>query len=211
MNILVIGCSTVGVEIAMLLNRAGHDVSVVDSDRLRFNDLGADFNGIITVGNPIDQETLQNAGIKGCDAVVVSTDSDNINIMAAQIAKKVFNVPKVVVSVINPLRENVFCQFDLSTVCPTRMTADAFVSALLNDFADERITVGTCTVGIRLREIDPSKGTDLQSIIASLSLQTDETLIGIQRPTGNVLPVSRLEAEYEYEKGDKALLTRIID
>lgn len=211
MNILVIGCGTVGVEIALLLSRAGHDVSVVDNDKSNFNNLGHDFSGIVTEGMPIDQDVLRNAGIEGCDAVIVATDNDNINIMTAQIAKDIFKVQKVVARVSDPARETVFSRFGLSTVCPTRMTADAIISTLFADSADERITVGACTVGLRLREIDPSNGTDIKSIIKGLSLQVDEILMGIQQSTGSVIPMSRLDKDYVYQTGDKALLTRIID
>lgn len=211
MNILVIGCGTVGVEIAQLLSRAGHDVSVVDNDKANFNALGQDFDGIVTEGMPIDQDVLRNAGIEGCDAVIVATSNDNINIMAAQIARDIFKVPKVVARVSDPARETVFSRFGLSTVCPTRMTSDAIISTLFSDSADETITVGTCTVGLRLRDIDPSKGTDLKSIINGLSLQIDETMLGIQKSTGSVIPMSRLSKDYAYQTGDKALLTRIID
>ena len=58
MNILVIGCGRVGAALAITLDRKGHDVSVIDRNQERFDELSSQFGGFTTTGVPIDQDVL---------------------------------------------------------------------------------------------------------------------------------------------------------
>ena len=71
MNILVIGCGRVGTHLARELSENGHDVSVVDADPERLEQLGDDFQGMAIAGVAMDLEILKEAGIEGCDAMAV--------------------------------------------------------------------------------------------------------------------------------------------
>ena len=90
MNILIIGCGRVGSELAELLDKRGHDVSVIDRRPENFDRLPGDFSGV-----PIDQNVLRKAGIESCDAVCAVAQDDDLNIMAAQMAKEIFGVQRV--------------------------------------------------------------------------------------------------------------------
>ena len=90
MNILIIGCGRVGSELAELLDKRGHDVSVIDRRPENFDRLPGDFSGFTTTGVPIDQNVLRKAGIESCDAVCAVAQDDDLNIMAAQMAKEIF-------------------------------------------------------------------------------------------------------------------------
>jgi trk system potassium uptake protein TrkA len=50
---------------------------------------------------------------------VAVTNGDNRNIMAAQVARLIFNVPDVVVRIYDPVREDTYRRLGLTTVCPT--------------------------------------------------------------------------------------------
>ncbi len=52
----------------------------------------------------MDLSVLRSAGIEDADAVVVATDGDNTNIVVAQIAHRQFEVPLVVVRLLDPHR-----------------------------------------------------------------------------------------------------------
>ena len=58
------------------------------------------------------------------------TRQDNLNLMVAQVAKKVFNVPKVVARLFDPQRESIYRQFGIETICPTNVIADDFLDTL---------------------------------------------------------------------------------
>ena len=96
MYIIIIGCGRVGSQLARLLAEARHNVVVVDKDAGSFKRLGADFNGVTIAGNGFDVDLLKEAGIEQADAFCALTDSDNVNIMSGQVARKIFHLPKVI-------------------------------------------------------------------------------------------------------------------
>ena len=104
---------------AMGLSRAGHQVTVVDSNRRAFDRLGSDFKGDMVLGNGIDEDVLRKAGIEKADGFASLTNGDNRNIMAAQIAREIFKVPRVITRIYDPMREDVFRELGLKTVSPT--------------------------------------------------------------------------------------------
>jgi trk system potassium uptake protein TrkA len=127
------GCGRVGAELAVMLEQEGHEVTVLDSDPAAFGPLGylpEEFRGIRMVGNGIDQDALRRAGIEQADAFVSATRGDNRNVMACQIAKHVFNVPRVVSRVFDPIREEMYRSLGLRTINPTRIQARLLKEAL---------------------------------------------------------------------------------
>ena len=132
MHIIVIGCGKVGSKLANVLSREGHDVVVVERETEQFRELDRNFSGVTITGVPIDQDILKHAGIETADALAAVTPDDNVNIMVCQIAKELFNVPKVIARIYNPAREHVFHEFGLETICPTNMTVEAIHKKILN-------------------------------------------------------------------------------
>lgn len=156
MNILVIGCGTVGSALASKLSEAGHDVSVVDSDPTNFLQLSPGFRGMTYEGLEYDQEVLLKAGIKACDVAAVVTHDDNLNIMAAQIAGRVFGVNKVLTRIYDPERESVYSEMGLRTICPTKLTVDAVYSAAVEaDTVRKTLNFGLSTVSFEIRGAGP--------------------------------------------------------
>ena len=123
MNVVIMGCGRVGAELATLLEEAGHKVTILDRDTYSFHRLPSSFNGTPLVGDGTDEESLKKAGIEEADAFVAVTQGDNRNVMAAQIAKEVFNVPKVVCRIYDPLREELYHTLGLDTISPTKVGA----------------------------------------------------------------------------------------
>lgn len=119
MKILIVGCGRVGAMVATALSKAGHRVTVIDSRRQAFDRLGSDFNGEMVLGNGIDEDVLRRAGIEDADGFASLTNGDNRNIMAAQIAREIFKVPRVITRIYDPIRESVFRELGLETVSPT--------------------------------------------------------------------------------------------
>lgn len=133
MHIIIIGCGKVGAKFAQVLAEEGHDVVIVDNDSNSFKSLGSGFNGITVTGVPIDQDVLKKAGIESCDAIAAVTPDDNVNIMACQVAKEIFKVPRVIARIYNPSREHVFHEFGLDTICPTNITVEAIRSIVIGE------------------------------------------------------------------------------
>jgi len=123
MKVVIMGCGRVGAQLAGLLESDGHSVTILDTDTYSFRRLPPNFKGTALVGNGLDQEVLKRAGIETADAFVVVTQGDNRNVMAAQIAKHVFNVPKVVCRIYDPLRQELYSTLGLETLSPTTIFA----------------------------------------------------------------------------------------
>jgi len=140
MFVLIVGCGRVGSAIAKRMIRQGHEVSVLDETQeahaLLEHDMDQtweDAGGRFTVGTALEIEALTEAGIEEADVVVCSTNGDNTNIVVAQLAKKRFQVPKVVVRVLDPYRSDWYQQQGLYTICPTQLAIDMLSEAVIGD------------------------------------------------------------------------------
>jgi len=123
MNVVIMGCGRVGARLAGLLDADGHSVTVLDTDAYSFRRLPANFGGTALIGNGLDQEVLKRAGIEEADAFVAVTQGDNRNVMAAQIAKHIFNVPKITCRIYDPLRRDLYQTLGLEAISPTTVFA----------------------------------------------------------------------------------------
>lgn len=181
MNILIIGCGEVGSELAAILDKRGHDVSVVDRQEERFDLLPGDFGGFTTAGVPIDQEILKKAGIETCDAVCAVTQDDNLNIMAAQLAEEIYKVPRVFARISDVDKVDVFRGFGIHTVCPTRLTVEAALAAI-EDVSDEtQLSIQHNVV----RFVTMDMPEEFVGMLPSdIELEEGESLFAIIRPNG---------------------------
>ena len=116
---------------------AGHEVSVLDDDPLSHDRLDSDqetswedAGGRFTIGKAIERDALVEAGIEQADVFLASTNGDNTNLMACQIAKHAFNVPIVVSQQKDAGRGEVFATLGVLTVSPTSIGADAIRQAI---------------------------------------------------------------------------------
>lgn len=123
MRVIIMGCGRVGAKLAELLDAEGHNVTILDIDAYSFRKLPATFRGSALVCNGIDENALAKAGIKEADVFVALTQGDNRNVMAAQIAKHIFDVPRVICRIYDPLRQEIYDTLGLETISPTTVFA----------------------------------------------------------------------------------------
>jgi len=126
----VIGCGRVGSAVALELANAGWEVSAVDEREEALGRLGDDWAGEFYVGHGMDIQLLRMAGIEDADAVVVTTDGDNSNIVIGQMAQKQFDVRLVVVRILDPARAEFFKSRGLNVVCPTQSAIETLTNAV---------------------------------------------------------------------------------
>ncbi|MFH1079623.1 MAG: TrkA family potassium uptake protein [Pseudomonadota bacterium] len=128
--IVIIGCGRLGSILANQLSRVGHSVVVIDTDEATFDDLSPDFSGFRVVGDATQIAVLKEAKLKNADVLFAATHEDNVNLMVAQVARKVFNVQHVLARVFDPRREQVYDQLGIETICPTAVAAEMFLLAV---------------------------------------------------------------------------------
>jgi trk system potassium uptake protein len=144
---LIVGCGRVGSAIAKSMLAEGHEVSVLDEDPeaialLNQGDADSweDRGGRFTVGTALEIDALLEAGVEQADAFVASTDGDNTNLVIAQLAKRRFNVERVVVRVLDPYRARWYAEQGLQTVCPTQTAIELLEAAVRGQIRFEGVS-----------------------------------------------------------------------
>lgn len=139
MFILVVGAGRVGSAVAKRALEQGHEVSVLDEDPLSHEQLDKDLSetwedagGRFTVGTALEVDALIEAGVEQADVFIASTNGDNTNLLIAQIAQKRFEVPRVVVRVLDPARAAWYAEQGLHTICPTKHAIEMVEKAALS-------------------------------------------------------------------------------
>ncbi|MBQ8170548.1 MAG: NAD-binding protein [Oscillospiraceae bacterium] len=204
MNVLIIGCGMVGAELAHTLDKHGHDVSIVDKDESSFDLLSEDFSGFTTLGVPIDQEILRRAGISTCDALCAVTDNDNMNVMAAQVASKVFGVPKVFARIRDVSKCRICESMGISTVCPTSLVVEAACTTLEDNIIDtdvlnidnHRVTFNTINVPDSFIGLSPEK----------IEYEEGETFFAVIRNGG--MKFNEKKGQLIFKAGDKLIFAK---
>ncbi len=143
----------------MKLSSEGHDVVVIDSDAARLKGLDPEFAGQTVVGDASDTDVLVEARIEQADVLVASTSDDNSNLMTAQIAKKIFDVDRVLVRIKDPRKLEVYRELGVEAVSATLLAAERMAEMLKT--AREIHVIGTTPGDVRIVRftIPPKNGT----------------------------------------------------
>ena len=133
MKVIIMGCGRMGAALAVMLEAEGHDITLLDTDPTAFERLPATFRGRAMVGSGMDEVAQRRAGAAEADAFVSVTAGDNRNVMAAQIAKHIFHVPRVASRIYDPIRNEMYRDLGLETVSPTTTGAQALKELVVKD------------------------------------------------------------------------------
>ncbi|MCL6474314.1 MAG: TrkA family potassium uptake protein [Firmicutes bacterium] len=117
MRIVILGCGRTGAALARIMAAEGHKVTLIEWNSDSLERLGGKFSGAVIPGNGLDEDILKKAGIEQADLFAALTEGDNRNLMAAQIAKERFRVPKVVAKVNDPIRAQAYRERGIYTIC----------------------------------------------------------------------------------------------
>ena len=131
-NVIVVGCGRVGSQLASMLSDNGANVCVIDLKADAFANLGRNFNGSTVQGVGFDEDTLVKAGVDECDVMAAVTQSDNANLMCAEVASRLFGVPHVIARLYNPDRERAYMQLGIDYVCGTSLVAEDIFSKVVS-------------------------------------------------------------------------------
>lgn len=164
MYVIIVGCGRVGSELAKLLSAEGHDVVIIDKHSASFDRLGGAFNGLTLIGNGFDTGLLKQAGIEKADAFCAVTNGDNTNLISAQVAKKIFNVPKVLARIYDPQRANIYSALGLQIISGTilfaAMLRDKIIESRFSSYLIETKELGVMEIEVK----DSLAGKKIQEI-----------------------------------------------
>ena len=105
---------------------------MIDRNPDAFANLGRNFNGSTVQGVGFDEETLVKAGVEDCDVMAAVTQFDNTNLMCAEVASRLFDVPHVIARLYNPDHERAYMQLGIDYVCGTSLVAEDVFSKVVS-------------------------------------------------------------------------------
>ncbi len=101
MKIVIIGLGTIGRTILKNLSGKGHNITIIDEDKKKIEDLIGRYDVSGVVGNGACLDIQMEAGVKEADLAIVLTNSDELNVFACLVAKKI-GVGNTIARVRNP-------------------------------------------------------------------------------------------------------------
>lgn len=197
MYVIVVGCGRVGSQLATFLSEEGHDVAIIDKTADAFRRLGSTFNGLTVQGLGFDQDTLRDAGVEKADVFAAVTDLDNTNMMAVEVATKIFSVPRAIARLYNPTRSLTYEKLGLEYICGTVMLAEKLLETIIAPDIDILVTVGNFYI-IRILAGEPF----VNQTVSKIGKENSCRIITIIRRMKNVY----CEKETKIQKNDQLII-----
>ena len=184
MYVIIAGCGRVGSELAKLLSNEGHNVVIIDKNRASFERLGGTFNGLTAVGNGFDLELLKQVGIEKADAFCAVTNGDNTNLISAQVAKKIFKVPKVIARIYDPQRAQIYSALGLDIISGTilfaAMLRDKIIESRFSSYLIETKELGVIEIEVKENLVGKT--------IQEINIPGEFMVVAIRRLQGIIIP-----------------------
>jgi len=124
------GCGRVGAMVARTLWEEGHQVVVLDADPESLRHLPEELQQEAIVGDGTLEEDLRNGDIENTDAFVAVSTGDTANILAAQMARHVFQVNNVICRIDDTARYKIYTELGLKAVSSTQLLSNLILQAV---------------------------------------------------------------------------------
>ncbi len=211
MYVVVIGGGNVGYYLTKELLAAGHEVVMIEKDPSRARLIADELGSIVIPNDGCEGRYQAEAGMGRADVVASVTGDDEDNLVACQVAKMRFNVPRAIARVNNPKNERLFRQLAIDeTVSPTRTILGVIeheipIHDLLHladleggevQIVEAQIDADSPVVGRELREIDLPEGSTIAVLIRGERAQSPRSDTKL-RVGDKVLAVTSADGEAE--------------
>ena len=126
MYIVINGGGKVGEYLATVLLRSGNEVAIIERDVKVADRLSMVLQGryLIIRGDGCDSRYQEDAGIRKADVFVAATGQDDNNLVACEIASRIYNVPRCIARVNAPKNQRIFRALDIESISSTEMIAN---------------------------------------------------------------------------------------
>ena len=122
MYIIVVGGGKVGYYLTQALLSEGHEVLILEKDAARCGAICEQLGSVVVRGDGCEARTLAEAGTERADMFIAVTDEDEDNLVACQVAKQKFKVPRTIARINNPKNEALFKKLGIDvTVSSTNL------------------------------------------------------------------------------------------
>lgn len=182
MYVIVAGGGKVGSNVARTLLAAGHEVTLVEQDRARFERLESELGVAVIQGDATEIHVLEQAGIaRPPDLVVAVTGDDEDNLVISQIAKEGYDVPKAVARVNDPRNQQ---HFDLLGITQTVCATSGILGLVEHEVPAHGLVklLELRAEGLSVVEVEvPPRAPAAGKRVASLSLPEGARLVSVMR------------------------------
>jgi trk system potassium uptake protein TrkA len=207
MYIIIIGGGKVGFYLAKALLSEGHEVLVMERDAGRTEFIVGELGSVAVQGDGTEVTTLTEAGTGRANMFIAVTGEDDDNLIACQLAKHKFNVPRTIARLNNPKNETIFKKLGIDvTVSSTNIILENIeeevpthpITHLLDirekglEIVEVKIPPDSPTIGKKVKELSLPKGSILALIIhqrgkpkvptADTVLQAEDQIIAVTTP-----------------------------
>lgn len=132
MYIIIVGAGKVGYNLSKALIAEGHEILLIERDRSKYNLLVKELGEAVYLGNGCEVSTLRNVGTNRADMLIAVTGLDQENLVACQLAKLLFMIPKTLALVNDPKNEELFKTLGVDLVVNTTNLISTLISHKLN-------------------------------------------------------------------------------
>ncbi len=191
MQIIIAGCERVGAYLAHKLYDMGHDLIIIE-EKTESLEAVEDLDCVKIQAKAIDVEAQRLAGSETADVFIAVSSNENINVMAAEVAQMIFNVPRVLVRTLNQENNQVFIDMGLETICSTSVQADNIIEQLFESENRRSVDLfGTKVLLKKERLVHDFFGKTITDIEAIL----DRKIMAVMREGGYVFANPNLELQ----------------
>lgn len=197
MRFVVIGCGRWGTGLATTLIERGHEVAVVDVDPDAFVRLGDALACERIVGDALDREILDRAGVGRSSGLAAVTFSDEVNTVVARAAREVFRVPKVVARLYDPRKAQIYRRLGIETISTVQWGVHRIADLLAYSSLEIAVSIGHG--GVDIVDIEVPRLLAGRTV-AELALPGEAQVIALSRAGRTFLPTPGTL----FEAGDRA-------
>lgn len=123
---IVVGCGRLGSSIATKLSSEGKNVIIIDKSEDSFRRLGDSFNGYTSVGDATDTEVLEQNFINEASSIIITTNSDNVNVFIADMCQYLYNIKHILIRLADPAKEKIIDSSRIKIIFPFKLSFKEF-------------------------------------------------------------------------------------
>ncbi len=180
MYIIIVGGGRVGYYLARALLNEGHETLIIEKTARFCDIINEEMGSVCVLGDGCEAATLAEVGTGRADMLVAVTGDDEDNLVACQVAKHKFNVPRTIARIRNPQNEVIFKKLGIDvTVSTTNIILEAIekevpthpLTHLMTrtdkglEIVEVRIPQGSKSIGRPVKEVSLPEGTKLALVI----------------------------------------------
>jgi trk system potassium uptake protein TrkA len=218
MYMILIGGGKVGYHLAKALLDEGHEVLIVEKDRARIDFICNDLGSICLLGDGCEAAVQAEAGTSRADMLIAVTGDDEDNLVACQVAKHKFKVPRTIARSSNPKNETLFRKLGVDvTVSSTNVIMEHIqqevpthiLTRLLNiqdkglELVEIKIPADAKSVGQKIKNLSLPPGTTLVLIIRRDQKPQMVSSDSIIQTGDEIIAITPTESEEQLKKALK--------